>query len=42
MFGFCFLVTFGNEVTKILCNFSLHFERPDGQDEKKTEKGSRN
>ena len=38
---FLFLVTFGNEVTKILCNLCLHFERQDGQDGKITEKNHR-
>ena len=32
---FWFLVTFGDEVTKILRNLCLHFERQDGQDGKK-------
>ena len=32
---FRFLVTFGDEVTKILCNLCLHFARQDGQDGKK-------
>jgi hypothetical protein len=27
---FWFLVSFGNEVTKILCNLCLHFARQDG------------
>ena len=30
-----FLVTFGDEVTKILGNLCLHFARQDGQDGKK-------
>ena len=34
IFVFCFLVTFGNEFTKILCNLYLHFARQDGQDGK--------
>ena len=34
-FVFWFLVTFGNEVTKILHNLCLHFARQDGQDGKK-------
>jgi hypothetical protein len=29
-----FLVIFGDEVMKILCNLCLHFARKDGQDEK--------
>jgi len=29
------LVTFGDEVTKILCNLALHFARQDEQDGKK-------
>jgi hypothetical protein len=28
------LVTFGDEVTKILCNLCLHFARQDGQERK--------
>ena len=35
---FWFLVTFGDEVTKILRNLCLHFARKDGQDQKKTRK----
>jgi hypothetical protein len=35
IFCFWFLVTFGHEGTKILRNLCLHFERQDGQDEKK-------
>ena len=31
---FSFLVTFGDEVTKMLCNLCLHFARQDGQDRK--------
>ena len=31
-FHFWFFVTFGHEVTKILCNLCLHFARQDGQD----------
>ena len=38
IFVFCFLVTFGNEFTKILCNLYLHFARQDGQDGKKGKK----
>ena len=38
IFRFCFLVTFGDEVTKILCNLCLHFARQDEQDGKKTGK----
>ena len=34
-FSFPFLVTYFNEVTKILCNLCLHFPRQDGQDRKK-------
>ena len=37
-----FLVTFGDEVTKILGNLCLHFARQDGQDDKKMQKKSRN
>ena len=33
---FWFLVTFGNKVTKILCDLCLHLARQDGQDGKKT------
>ena len=32
IFGFWFLVTFGDEVTKILHNLCLHFARQDRQD----------
>ena len=32
---FWFLVTFDNEITKILRNLCLHFARQDGQDRKK-------
>ena len=35
IFGFWFLVTFGNEATKILHNLCLHFAKHDGQDGKK-------
>ena len=35
IFRFWFLVTFGEEVTKILRNLCLHFARQDGQDRKK-------
>ena len=35
---FSFLVTFGNEVTKILHNLCLHFAWQDGHDGKKTQK----
>ena len=35
------MVTFGDEVTKILCNLRLHFARQDGQEGKKTERKSR-
>ena len=41
IFRFWFLVTFGDEVTKILCNLRLHFARQDGQEGKKTERKSR-
>ena len=34
VFRFWFLVTFADEVTKILCNLCLHFARQDGQDGK--------
>ena len=34
IFHFWFLVTFGDEVMKILCNHCLHFARQDGQDRK--------
>ena len=34
IFGFWFLVTSGNKVTKILGNLCLHFARQDGQDGK--------
>ena len=37
-FVFWFLVTFGNEVTKILHNLCLHFAWQDGHDGKKTQK----
>ena len=33
-FVFGFLVTFGNEVTNMLCNLCFHFSRQDGQDGK--------
>ena len=33
---FCFLVTFGDKVTKILHNLCLRFERQDGQLENPT------
>ena len=32
---FWFLVTFGNEITKMLHNLYLHFARQDGQEGKK-------
>ena len=35
IFRFLFLVTFGDEVMKILRNLCLHFARQDGQDGKK-------
>ena len=35
--SFHFLVTFGDEVIKILRNLCLHFARQDGQDVKKRE-----
>ena len=35
IFHFLFLVTFGDEVMKILRNLCLHFARQDGQDGKK-------
>ena len=38
IFDFLVLVTFGDKVTKILCNLCLHFERRDGQDRKKWKK----
>ena len=38
IFGFWFLVTFGNKVMKILHNFCLHISRQDGQDRKKNGK----
>ena len=38
IFHFWFLVTVGNEVTKILSNLCLHFARQDGQDRKKRKK----
>ena len=41
-FHFSFLVTFGDEVTKILRNLCLHFARQDGRDGKKLERKSRN
>ena len=31
-----FLVTFGNKVTKILCNLCLHFTRQEGKKERKS------
>lgn len=34
IFRFWFLVTFGDEVTKILCNLCLHFARQDGKKRK--------
>ena len=34
IFGFWFLVTFGDEVTKILRNLCLHFARQDGKNRK--------
>ena len=37
-FCFWFMVTFGNEVTKILRNLCLHFARQDGQDGKNGKK----
>ena len=42
IFRFWFLVTFGNEVTKILFNLCLQFARQDGQDGKNPERKSRN
>ena len=42
IFRFWFLVTFGDEVTKILRNHCLHFARQDGQDGKKPERKSQN
>ena len=33
--NFWFLVTFGNEVTKLVSNLCLHFARQDGQEGKK-------
>ena len=36
--SFLFLVTFGDEVTKILHNLCLHFARQDGQDGKNGKK----
>ena len=42
IFRFWFMVTFGDEVTKILHNLCLHFARQDGQDGKKPERKSRN
>ena len=41
IFQFWFLVTFGDEVKKILPNLCLHFARQDGQDVKKPERKSR-
>ena len=38
IFRFWFLVTFGDEVTKILRNHCLHFVRQDGQDGKNGKK----
>jgi hypothetical protein len=38
IFGFWFLVTFGDEVTKILRNLYLHFARQDVRDEKNGKK----
>ena len=35
IFRFLFLVTFGNEVMKILHNLCLHLARQDGEDGKK-------
>ena len=35
IFRFWFLVSFGNKVTKILCDLCLHFARQYGQDRKK-------
>ena len=37
-FHFWFLVTFGDEITKILRNLCLHFERQNGQDGKHRKK----
>ena len=42
IFCFWFLVTFGNKVTKILCNLCLHFARQDGQDGKKPDQNTKN
>ena len=42
IFRFWFLVTFGDEVTKILRNLCLHFARQDGQDGEKPERKSCN
>ena len=42
IFRFGFLVTFGDEVTKIFRNLFLHFARQDGQDGKRTERKSHN
>ena len=39
---FLFLVTFGDEVMKILHNLSLHFAGQDGQDGKTPERKSGN
>ena len=38
IFGFWFLVTFGNENTKILHNLCLHFSSKDGHDGKEGKK----
>ena len=38
IFRFLFLVTFGDEVMKILRNLCLHFARQDGQDGKNGKK----
>ena len=38
IFRFWFLVTFGDEVTKILRDLCLHFARQNGQDEKNGKK----
>ena len=42
IFRFWFLVTFGDEVTEILCNLCLNFARQDVQDGKKPERKSHN
>ena len=42
IFRFWFLVTFGDEVTKILHALCLHFARQNEQDGKKPERKSRN